>query len=63
MTSQPKIAPIEDGPLMVTDVPNLRDGAGETIKAVAGYPQRNRSAMARIMMQAGRMDRLERPLG
>ena len=35
MTSQPKITPIEDGPLMVTDVPNLRDGVGETIEAGA----------------------------
>lgn len=31
MTTQPNISPIENGPLMVTDVPNLRDSAGETI--------------------------------
>ena len=33
MTSQPKISLIEDGPLMVTNLPNLRDNAGEKIDA------------------------------
>ncbi|MCQ0091090.1 CDGSH iron-sulfur domain-containing protein [Roseovarius sp. M141] len=33
MTNQPRITPVSDGPLMVTGVPNLRDGAGNMIDA------------------------------
>ena len=33
MKTQPKIVPIADGPLMVTDLPNLRDSMGGTIDA------------------------------
>ncbi|WP_108813608.1 CDGSH iron-sulfur domain-containing protein [Loktanella sp. Alg231-35] len=33
MTAHPKITPIENGPLMVTNAPNLRDAVGETIES------------------------------
>jgi CDGSH-type Zn-finger protein len=35
MPNRPKITPVSDGPLMVTDMPNLRDSVGGTIKASA----------------------------
>ena len=35
MTSQPKITPIEDGPLMFSNVPNLRDSEGSLVAGSA----------------------------